>query len=398
MRLRTAAAVGSAVVAAAVVVVVLVSSGGSGTSPTPDGPAAGPQARDAVRRPATHPRGAIADCSTRSEAHFPGAFSDRDNLVVGPLVLVGATYTPASTVREFGGNKFPALVRAGHTVTVQLPRSARSTAELGWTQGRRRVEDHTTTFVACRAGRPSGSSANGPVTFWSGGVGSRTIGCVPLRIYVDDEPSPRRVALALGRPCREPSGRDDADRAAPRNAAVVACAHCTRNNGRHLEVGSPRNVRAGPAILYHARQYADAPQSEFAPVRPRGDLRDDASPAQRREIREGPHYWAEKILLLIAGRRSVTLEIPPAERAHASLLYAGKRRYSAAEKDTGLAEISDGHAAVRLKPHRRGRGRFTEIPGGLVVAGARCLPLDVWVEGRATPIRRTLSFGMGDVC
>jgi hypothetical protein len=202
MRFRTGVAVASAVVAAAVLV-VLLSSGGSDTSPTPDGPAAGPKRGTPGAWPATHPRGAIADCSTRSEAHFPGAFADRDNLVVGPLVLVGAAYTSPSTIREFGGDKFPALVRAGHTVTVQLPRTARRTAELGWARGRRRVEDHTTTFVACRADRPSGSSADGPVTFWSGGVGTRTIGCVPLKIYVDDEPSPRRVGLSLGLRCSD---------------------------------------------------------------------------------------------------------------------------------------------------------------------------------------------------
>ena len=36
------------------------------------------------------PVGAVADCSTRSQAGFPGAFTDPSNLVVGPLVLIGA--------------------------------------------------------------------------------------------------------------------------------------------------------------------------------------------------------------------------------------------------------------------------------------------------------------------
>ena len=40
-------------------------------------------------------------CAKRSDADFPRAFSDPRNLVVGPLVLVGAgSYTPASVVRE----------------------------------------------------------------------------------------------------------------------------------------------------------------------------------------------------------------------------------------------------------------------------------------------------------
>ena len=31
------------------------------------------------------PRGALATCATRSEAEFPGGFTNRQNLVVGPL-------------------------------------------------------------------------------------------------------------------------------------------------------------------------------------------------------------------------------------------------------------------------------------------------------------------------
>ena len=83
--------------------------------------------RDSAARPAAahtaepeRPRGAVENCSTRSEASFPKAFTDRRNVVVGPLVLIGAASTSAATVRRFGGNKFPALVRAGHRVTVAL--------------------------------------------------------------------------------------------------------------------------------------------------------------------------------------------------------------------------------------------------------------------------------------
>jgi hypothetical protein len=156
--------------------------------------------------PDAHPHGAIADCSTRSEARFPRAFNDPANLVVGPLVLVGGSYTPAQTVRQFGGNKFPALVSARHTVTIQLPSSARDVARLGWGSRRggliRRVARHTVNFIACDPDERSGSSVDGaPVTFWSGGVSTAAPGCVPLRIYVDDEPEPRRVRLPLGRNC-----------------------------------------------------------------------------------------------------------------------------------------------------------------------------------------------------
>ena len=82
--------------------------------------------------PSERPKGAVENCSTRSMADFPGAYSDPHNVVVGPLVLVGAAHTPARTVREYGGNKFPLLVRAGRRVTVALSRATRRVAGLGY--------------------------------------------------------------------------------------------------------------------------------------------------------------------------------------------------------------------------------------------------------------------------
>jgi hypothetical protein len=169
--------------------------------------------------PSPHPQGVIVDCARRSEANFPGAFTSPRSLVVGPLVLDGAgEATPASVVRNFGGNKFPLLVKAGHTVTVRLPRAVRSFAGLAYgglgngplPEGRTRLRDtaHTMTFVACQPGRPtrsyrdegpSGSYADGQsVTFWSGFVVMRKPACVPLEVYVDDEPSPRHAVIDMG--------------------------------------------------------------------------------------------------------------------------------------------------------------------------------------------------------
>lgn len=194
---------------AAVALVVL--SGGS-PAPSPSGaPAAGDERAATAATPS---RRAREDCSTRSEARFPGAFTGDGNLVVGPLVLMGGTFTDANTVRKFGGNKFPLLVKAGHTVTVQVAPHGRRVAGLFYSHGPSRTLDNAATrvtFVACRPGRaprryspngPSESSADGvAVTFWSGFVLTRTPACVPLNIYVDKEPSPRRVGLSLGRRC-----------------------------------------------------------------------------------------------------------------------------------------------------------------------------------------------------
>jgi hypothetical protein len=133
-------------------------------------------------------------------------------------VLVGGASTPASTVREFGGDKFPVLVEAGHTVTVRLAPGARREAGLAYgplPQAEVRLRDthQAVRFVACRPGRPSRRyRPSGPsrsyadaiaVTFWSGFVLARAPTCVPLDVYVDREPSPRRVGLALGRRCSQ---------------------------------------------------------------------------------------------------------------------------------------------------------------------------------------------------
>jgi hypothetical protein len=146
--------------------------------------------------PEERPRGVVEDCSTRSEARFPGAFTDPRNVVVGPLVLVGAAYTDRGTVVEFGGNKFPLLVRAGHRVTIELSPSSRRVAGLGYGPLPEGVElqprdgHRVVTFVACRRG--------GAVTFWSGFVLTRSPRCVPLDVWVDDEPAPRRTVLRMG--------------------------------------------------------------------------------------------------------------------------------------------------------------------------------------------------------
>jgi hypothetical protein len=182
------------IVAALAVAPTLVARGGhaSDRAPPPD-------------RPSERPQGVVESCSTRSMADFPGAYSDPHNVVVGPLVLVGAAHTPARTVREYGGNKFPVLVRAGHRVTVALSQQTRRVAGLGYGPLPQGVElapsdgHRVVTFKACRRGKNSRSSADGrPVTFWSGFVLTSSPRCVPLEVWVDDEPFPRHSSLRMG--------------------------------------------------------------------------------------------------------------------------------------------------------------------------------------------------------
>jgi len=140
-------------------------------------------------------------------ADFGPAFADPNNLVVGPLLVVGgAEFTPEAVVDAYDGQKFPLLVKAGHTVLVQLPRRVWRTAGLAYgplPRGIVKVSDayDSVRFVACDRDEPSGSEAGGPVTFWSGFVMTSVPTCLPLDVYVDEEATPRRVEIALGAEC-----------------------------------------------------------------------------------------------------------------------------------------------------------------------------------------------------
>jgi hypothetical protein len=155
-------------------------------------------------RPASD-RHARNDCSRQSGADFPAAFTSPHNFVVGPVVLVGGAYTDPATVREFGGNKFPLLVRAGHTATIAVAPSARAFARLAYgpfPSGEIKLRNAYTsaTFIACRRGKSASRADGREVTFWSGFVLTRRPVCLPLDIAIDGAPA-RRVGLALGKRC-----------------------------------------------------------------------------------------------------------------------------------------------------------------------------------------------------
>lgn len=147
------------------------------------------------------------DCSTQSMADFGDAFADRRNLVAGPLVLVGAA-VPVSeaVVRAYGGQKFPLLVKAGQTVTVSVPRALRATVGFAYgpfPEGEiTEAEAHDAiTFASCREKKAGSTTADGPVTFWSGFVLTRLPQCVALDVYADGARVHRRVTLSLGDEC-----------------------------------------------------------------------------------------------------------------------------------------------------------------------------------------------------
>ncbi len=193
-----------------VVAVVLASAALPALSGCGDSGSAG--AVRAAQRPALlwpaeqeRPRGVVVDCSSRSAASFSGAYSGDDNVVVGPLALLGAAYTDPETVREFGGDKIMALLRPGHRVTIALPRGIREVAALGYgplpelTELTPRDGHRAVTFVPCAPGKRSGSTVDEePVTLWSGFVLASSPVCVPIAVWVDHEASPRRAVLRMG--------------------------------------------------------------------------------------------------------------------------------------------------------------------------------------------------------
>ena len=145
-----------------------------------------------------------------------------------------------------------------------------------------------------------------------------------------------------------------------------------------------RSVRPGPILLV-AREYAARPRSDFQPVP--GRLH---------------RYYPQKLLVLVRARSVVTVTVPRSEH-HFALLYGRadwripySRGYRLADGERAVTF----HACRESEPSfvpgsRRMVGRWTEFNGGVIVAGARCVTLDVRVHGRTRGSRTHLSFGAG---
>lgn len=169
---------------------------------------AGALACATVAATSLRPVGAPATCRHQSSAGFTASAR---NLVVGPLVLVGArAYSSSDVIRRFGGQKYPAVVLAGHRVTVELSRAVRRSTSLLYADdkwklpdGERTVRDgdRVVEFRACAAGRSASSYDGRKATFWSGFVLTAAPRCLKLRVWVDDDRTPRRARIALGQRC-----------------------------------------------------------------------------------------------------------------------------------------------------------------------------------------------------
>lgn len=201
MTARRGTAVASTAVAT-IVAVVLATSGRADTA-DPSRQTATPTATPIASRAAARerPRGVVEDCSTTPEWGRRDEFTSRWNLVVGPLALEGAGVM-LGYAESVGGNKLFVYVRGGHRVTLELSRRIRK--DVGLAFGKRTVwglrgARRVVTFIACRRGELSDPRFDGwPVTSWVGFLLASSPRCVPLFVWGDDEPSPRRAVIRFG--------------------------------------------------------------------------------------------------------------------------------------------------------------------------------------------------------
>ena len=131
------------------------------------------------------PRGVVAGCSMRAEADFPGAFKSSRNVVVGPVVLIGAAGTPGFSY-SFHGNKFPLLVKAGHRLTVEL--STRTRKGAGLVCYRLHAENVTLPTIAAHIHKGA-AGVNGPVVvpFSAPGANGTSSGCTATTAAIIDD-------------------------------------------------------------------------------------------------------------------------------------------------------------------------------------------------------------------
>jgi hypothetical protein len=150
----------------------------------------------------SRPRGAVENCQRISG--FGASLRDftrPQNLVVGPLALLRAGRPWAYRLE---GEKLFVVVKGGHRVTLELSPETRRGAGLVFGRFRNpnvRLRDarRVVTLVACQRGESFDEDLDGwPVSGWVGGVLASSPRCVPLRVWVDDDPRPRRAVIRFG--------------------------------------------------------------------------------------------------------------------------------------------------------------------------------------------------------
>lgn len=183
-----------------------------------------------------------------------------------------------------------------------------------------------------------------------------------------------------------------------RGAPVIGC---QRGGGPFVAGWRTRNsVIAGPLGFAYAGELARHPEivrpavDEPRRLLTRPDTPEAVRRRARRTLRAAPEngYGVSETPVVVEAGREATVVVPRSARRHVSLVYthrAASRERSGAQ---GIYRVADGDLTVTFKACR---DHETHFLGGFVAAGARCVPLEIWILGRGQPIRRTLSFGAG---
>jgi hypothetical protein len=167
--------------------------------------------------------------------------------------------------------------------------------------------------------------------------------------------------------------------------AGARVATCLERIGGGAPVSNPRylqqSVLAGPIVIFPARRdYVRHAVVEPVSVGPRG-----------------PRYSSSQMLISLADRGRPELRavvaIAPSAREHAAFIF--RKQY----REAGWY-VAEGESALALRGCRgRGpdlgpEGDYTSYATGFLVAGRRCVPIEVTVVGRPRPIDRVIRYGV----
>ena len=142
--------------------------------------------------------------------------------------------------------------------------------------------------------------------------------------------------------------------------------------GRFQE--SESDIRAGPIVFAGALDYSRQPAETFDPV-------------------EDGTYFGAKVLVQVDGGSEALVVLPSEESGRSSLLWKLREpieSYVRSLEGPTYPLWAGGRAVV----FEACGNRPTQYDGGLIVAGAHCVPLDVYTQDESTPERVWIPFGV----
>jgi hypothetical protein len=153
----------------------------------------------------------------------------------------------------------------------------------------------------------------------------------------------------------------------PPAAPVVDCSRRIEG-GRQVSDSLPADIEIGPIRFTGLRWAATAGASQLTPV-------------------AGKRWRVWKAPPVVDTGRAVTVVVPPADRDHLRLAWAGGSGSAVTFRPCSSTTRAFSYPGT-VGPH-------TAFAGGFLVDGPGCRHVQVWVRGRMRPLERTISFGAG---